>query len=76
MDSGAAPGKDTTWRDALQLKPETTTKAAVQNQRHFKKFMHVVPYGRTGVKDSSDAAPTVAPVPQTPVQNADGSRSK
>jgi peptidyl-prolyl cis-trans isomerase SurA len=76
MDSGAAPGKDTTWRDALQLKPETTTKAAVQNQRHFKKFMHVVPYGRTGVKDSSDAAATVAPVPQTPVQNADGSRSK
>jgi hypothetical protein len=35
-----------------------------------------VPYGRTGVKDSSDAAATVAPVPQTPVQNADGSRSK
>jgi parvulin-like peptidyl-prolyl isomerase len=76
VDSGAAPGKDTTWRDALQLRPETTTKAAVQNQRHFKKFLHVVPYGRTGVKDSSAATPTVTPVPSTPVQNADGSSPK
>jgi len=76
VDSGAAPGKDTTWRDALQLKPETTTKAAVQNQRHFKKFLHVVPYGRTGVKDSSAATPTVTPVPSTPVRNADGSSPK
>src|SRR5579884_130896 len=76
VDSGAAPNKDTTWRDALQLKPETTTKAAVQNQRHFKKFMHVVPYGRTGVKDTSAATPTTAPVPNTPVQNADGSSPK
>jgi len=76
MDSGAAPGKDTTWRDALQLRPETTTKAAVQNQRHFKKFLHVVPYGRTGVKDSSAATPTVTPAPSTPVQNADGSSPK
>jgi parvulin-like peptidyl-prolyl isomerase len=76
VDSGAAPGKDTTWRDALQLKPETTTKAAVQNQRHMKKFMHVVPYGRTGVKDTSAPTPTVAPVPNTPVKNADGSSPK
>jgi peptidyl-prolyl cis-trans isomerase SurA len=76
VDSGAAPNKDTTWRDALQLKPETTTKAAVQNQRHMKKFMHVVPYGRTGVKDASATTPTVAPVPNTPVPNADGSSPK
>jgi parvulin-like peptidyl-prolyl isomerase len=76
VDSGAAPGKDTSWRDALQLKPETTTKAAVENQRRFKKFMHVVPYGRTGVKDTSATTPTTAPVPQTPVQNADGSSGK
>jgi parvulin-like peptidyl-prolyl isomerase len=76
VDSGAAPNKDTTWRDALQLKPETTTKAAVANQRHFKKFLHVVPYGRTGAKDTGDITPTVTPVQQTPVQNADGSSSK
>ena len=71
VDSGAAPGKDTTWKDPAQLKPQTTTKEAVANQRHFKKFMHVVPYGRTGVKDTGAAAPPeVAPVPATPVQNA------
>ena len=76
VDSGAAPGKDTAWRDALQLKPETTTKAAVANERRWKKFMHVVPYGRTGIKNNGEAAPTVAPVQQTPVQNADSSPSK
>jgi parvulin-like peptidyl-prolyl isomerase len=74
VDSGAAPGKDTTWKDAAQLKPQTTTKEAVANQRHWKKFMKVVPYGRTGVKDTEAAAPPqTAPVPATPVRNADGS---
>ncbi|HVW87189.1 MAG TPA: peptidylprolyl isomerase [Bryobacteraceae bacterium] len=74
VDSGAAPGKDTTWKDAAQLKPQTTTKEAVANQRHWKKFMKVVPYGRTGVKDTDAAAPPqTAPVPATPVRNADGS---
>ncbi len=74
IDSGAAPGKDTTWKDPAQLKPQTTTKEAVANQRRFKKFLKVVPYGRTGVKDTADAPPpTVAPVQQTPVKNADSS---
>ncbi|MEP6715281.1 MAG: peptidylprolyl isomerase [Terriglobia bacterium] len=74
VDSGAAPGKDTTWKDPAQLKPQTTTKEAVANQRHFKKFMRVVPYGRTGVKDTGAAAPPeVAPIPSKPVENADGS---
>jgi peptidyl-prolyl cis-trans isomerase SurA len=74
LDSGAAPQKDTTWKDPAQLKPQTTTKEAVANQRRFKKFMKVVPYGRTGVKDTQGAAaPSVTPVPSTPVANADGS---
>jgi len=76
VDSGAAPGKDTTWKDPAQLKPQTTTKEAVANQRRFKKFLKVVPYGRTGMKDGEAAAPpTVAPVSATPVKNADGSPS-
>ncbi len=29
IDSGAAPGKDTTWKDPATLKPETTTKEEV-----------------------------------------------
>jgi peptidyl-prolyl cis-trans isomerase SurA len=74
VDSGAAPNKDTTWKDPAQLKPQTTTKEAVANQRHFKKFLKVVPYGRTGVKDTQGAAaPEVTPVPATPVKKADGS---
>jgi len=74
VDSGAAPGKDTSWKDPATLKPQTTTKEAVANQRHMKKFMKVIPYGRTGVKDTQAAAPpTTAPIPAAPVKNADGS---
>jgi parvulin-like peptidyl-prolyl isomerase len=74
IDSGAAPGKDTAWQDPAQLKPQTITKEDVQNQRHFKKFLKVIPYGRTGVKDTGEAAPPLtAPIPSTPVKNADGS---
>lgn len=77
VDSGAAPNKDTSWKDPAQLKPQTTTKEAVANQRHLKKFMHVVPYGRTGVKDTAAAAPdAVTPIPAAPVKNADGSSPK
>jgi len=67
-DSAAAPGKDTTWQDALAIKPETTTKEAVAAHAH-RKFLHVIPYGH--VKPPKDEAPApppaVTPVPQTPV---------
>jgi parvulin-like peptidyl-prolyl isomerase len=68
VDSSAAPGKDTSWQDPAQLKPETTTREAVAAQGH-KKFLHVIPYGHVGSqKDTSPAAPpTVSPVPATPV---------
>jgi parvulin-like peptidyl-prolyl isomerase len=74
-DTGAAPGKDTAWRDPAKLMPATTTKAQVASQRHMKKFLHVIPYGYTGEKDTAPAAPpTQAPVQQTPpANNADGS---
>jgi peptidyl-prolyl cis-trans isomerase SurA len=75
VDAYAAPGKDTSWKDPAQLKPQTTTKEAVANARHLKKLWGVVPYGITGTKDKSAAAPPeVAPVPQTPVANPDGSK--
>lgn len=74
VDSGAAPGKDTSWKDPASLKPQTTTKAALANERHFKKLWGVVPYGITGSRaKGTAAAPTTAPVPGTPVKNADGS---
>lgn len=68
IDSGAAPGKDTSWRDASQLRPETTTKEAVVAAKR-KKLLHVIPYGRTGGTQASSPAPppAVTPVPSTPV---------
>ena len=45
-DSGAAPGKDTTWQDPAALRPETTTKEALAAHGH-KKFLHVIPYGHS-----------------------------
>jgi peptidyl-prolyl cis-trans isomerase SurA len=67
VDSGAAPGKDTTWQDALTVRPETTTKEAVAAHSH-KKFLHIIPYGHTSApQDTSPAPPpTVTPVPQAP----------
>jgi peptidyl-prolyl cis-trans isomerase SurA len=44
VDSGAAPGKDTTWQDPSAIRPETTTKEAVAAHAH-KKFLKVIPYG-------------------------------
>jgi peptidyl-prolyl cis-trans isomerase SurA len=69
VDSGAAPGKDTTWQDPSAIRPETTTKEAVAAHAH-KKFLKVIPYGHvSGPKDTSPAPPpTVTPVQQTPVQ--------
>jgi peptidyl-prolyl cis-trans isomerase SurA len=66
-DSGAATGKDTTWQDPAQLRPETTTKENVAAHGH-KKLLHVIPYGHAGkVKDESPAPPpAVTPLPQTP----------
>jgi hypothetical protein len=45
VDSGAAPGKDTTWQDRSAIRPETTTKEAVAAHAH-KKLLHMIPYGR------------------------------
>ena len=51
VDSGAAPGKDTTWQDPAQLKPETTTKEAVADQRHLRNSA-CGSLRPTGVKDA------------------------
>jgi parvulin-like peptidyl-prolyl isomerase len=69
IDSGAAPGKDTTWKDPTQLRPETTTKEAVTANKR-KKLLHVIPYGHVGppAGDTSPAPPPpVTPVSSTPV---------
>jgi len=42
-DSGAAPGKDTSWSDPAELKPETVTKEEVAARPRRKHLLGVVP---------------------------------
>src|ERR1700674_3947851 len=59
IDSGAAPNKDTRWKDAVELKPQTTTKEKVA-ARHKKRFLGVTPQGAKP-KPAADAKPDAAP---------------
>jgi len=78
VDSGAAPGKDTSWQDVAQLKPETVTKEEVAARRR-KKFLGIIPHGRvgpaagtatpsagSGAASAPAAAPAATPAPATP----------
>jgi len=64
VDSGAAPGKDTSWHDVQELKPQTITKEEVAAQRK-KKFLGVIPHGTVGNKPVSSRAsvPAAAKAP-------------
>ena len=55
VDSGAAPGKDTSWKDAIELKPQTTTKEEVA-AHHKKKILGVVPVGGGKKPSAADSA--------------------
>lgn len=48
VDSGAAPGKDTSWKDVAQLKPQTVTKEEVARHRKRKKLLWIIPIPWTG----------------------------
>ena len=70
VDAGAAPGKDTRWKDVIQLKPETTTKEEVAAKRK-RKLLKVIPLGTA--KSAAGATPaattpaaTTPPPPETP----------
>ena len=65
VDSGAAPGKDTTWQDVAQLKPETTTKEEVAARRR-KKFLGIIPHGHVGPAPSATAPAATAPAATAP----------
>ncbi len=53
VDSGAAPGKDTSWVDPAQLKPETVTKAEVASQSKHKRLLWMVPVPGTRTSSTS-----------------------
>jgi hypothetical protein len=68
IDTGAAPNKDTAWKDPAQLKPETTTKEEVAAHKRRKKLLWVVPIPGTSnapkkvetAKQPGDSAPAPA----------------
>jgi len=67
VDSGAAPGKDTAWKDPAQLKPETTTKEEVA-ARHRKRLLGVIP--RKSAKGPSADDSQAVSAPSTPAPSA------
>jgi peptidyl-prolyl cis-trans isomerase SurA len=68
VDTGAAPGKDTSWQDVAQLKPETITKEEVAARRR-KKFLGIIPHGRVGPA-AGTATPAAGTGPATPAPGA------
>lgn len=65
VDAGAAPGKDTRWKDVIQLKPETTTKEEVAAKRK-RKLLKVIPLGTAKSAAGATPAATTTPPPDTP----------
>ena len=55
-DSAAAPGKDTTWVDPGEIKPETVTKEAVLARSRRKRLLHVVPIPGTSTQKSGTSS--------------------
>jgi parvulin-like peptidyl-prolyl isomerase len=55
IDSGAAEGKSTAWTDPAQLKPETVTKAEVQNQPRRRRMLGIVPIPGTSTTGKSSS---------------------
>jgi parvulin-like peptidyl-prolyl isomerase len=43
VDTGAAPGQDTKWHEVAQLKPETVTKAEVEQKTRHKRLFGLIP---------------------------------
>jgi parvulin-like peptidyl-prolyl isomerase len=68
IDSGAAPAKDTRWKDVAQLKPQTTTKeeVAARRKRHL---LWVIPAG--SVKQAKPKAKTPAVADKAPAKPAE-----
>jgi parvulin-like peptidyl-prolyl isomerase len=55
VDSGAAPGKDTTWQDPGELKPETVTKEELAKTRH-KKLLKIIPIPGTSTTNTGTSS--------------------
>ena len=76
LDSGAAPNKDTAWKDPAQLKPETTTKEEVASHKRKKRLLWVVPIpgtstGPKAVESAKRPGESSAPATGSPATSAD-----
>jgi parvulin-like peptidyl-prolyl isomerase len=71
-DSGAAPGKDTAWKDPAKLTPQTVTKEEVAMRTRRKRLLWVVPIPGTkttvggGTASSATHPAPAAAAPGTP----------
>lgn len=52
LDTGAAPGKDTSWTDPAMLKPETVTKEEVLSQSRRRRLLMLIPIPGTNMNDN------------------------
>jgi peptidyl-prolyl cis-trans isomerase SurA len=69
LDSGAATGKDTTWKDVAQLKPQTVTKQEVAAHHRRKRLLFALPIPGTGDKKPAlKPAPAATPTSATATQ--------
>jgi peptidyl-prolyl cis-trans isomerase SurA len=66
VDTGAAPGKDTAWKEPAKLKPETVTKEEVAQRTRRKKLLGIVPIPGTKTTVGSGAAHVPVHVPANP----------
>jgi parvulin-like peptidyl-prolyl isomerase len=82
VDSGAAPGKDTSWKDPATLKPQTVTKAEVAATKKHR-ILGVIPRRASSVSSSDPGAkatapaatPSTAPAAAAPAGSSDSSSS-
>jgi peptidyl-prolyl cis-trans isomerase SurA len=65
VDSGAAPGKNTKWADAIELKPETTTKEEVAAHQK-KKLLWMIPVSTIKETPSGSSANPASPPSDSP----------
>jgi parvulin-like peptidyl-prolyl isomerase len=72
VDSGAAPGKDTAWKDVAQLKPQTVSKQEVASHKKKKKLLFIpIPFtGGTKKPAPSSSEPTATAPSATPAPTA------
>ncbi|HOL71698.1 MAG TPA: peptidylprolyl isomerase [Bryobacteraceae bacterium] len=54
IDSGAAPGKDTAWKDPAKLVPATVTKEEVISRQRRKRLLWMVPIPGTAPKPKAE----------------------